>query len=465
MKHTMSFAVMFSKTSRWDVSGFSRVEWRWPASVLKPLGAALVRVVKEFPDSMPRRDIPIIEKISFAGELTLTAPEDRLTYKGRLFKATSGQLIYSKIRVKQGSLCVVPSNTKAVGVSTEYPVFEIRSDVALGAYLELALRTPMFQKQLHGLAHGGDTKTRIDPDQFLGIELPIPSISAQRAIISHWQQAQAEIAGMESSARRIEHEASAKFLDALGISKHAEKMPSNSFALKWSEVQRWSFESTRRSAAVRTYSSSRYPMMLGTECLASVSHGCSASPSDRPTQLKILKISAVTRGRLDLAQWKHAPNREELRQRFALRDGDVLLCRTNGTLDYVGMSALVERDQADFIFPDKLIRVRCRPTLLPAFLWRLLQLPVMRTQIEAAARTAVGNYAIGTTDLWRFKYPLPPPEVQAALVADFAKAAIRADALRTQAYQRRKSVGDEVEAMVLGSLPVTDFRNQQAAIV
>jgi transposase-like protein len=51
------------------------------------------------------------------------------------------------------------------------------------------------------------------------------------------------------------------------------------------------------------------------------------------------------------------------------------------------------------------------------------------------------------------------------LMEMYVKAAERADALRTQAYQRRQSVGDDVEAMVLGSLPVTNFRNQQAAIV
>ena len=54
------------------------------------------------------------------------------------------------------------------------------------------------------------------------------------------------------------------------------------------------------------------------------------------------------------------------------------------------MSALVEDDRPDVIFADK---------MLPAFLWKLIQMLFARAQIEAAARTAVGNYAIGSEDV------------------------------------------------------------------
>lgn len=48
----------------------------------------------------------------------------------------------------------------------------------------------------------------------------------------------------------------------------------------------------------------------------------------------------------------------------------------------------------------ELIQVRVRPSeLLPAFLWRLLQLLVLRAQVEVDARTAVSGYAIGGADL------------------------------------------------------------------
>jgi type I restriction enzyme S subunit len=208
--------------------------------------------------------------------------------------------------------------------------------------------------------------------------------------------------------------------------------------------------SSQRGAQGLRLEDGLFPVVDGETCIAEVIHGCSASPSPIPTALGVLKISAVTRGALDTDEHKFAPDTEKLRKLYALRQGDVLLCRTNGTLAYVGQSALVESDQADLIFPDKVIRVRLRENMLPAFFWRLLQTPPLRSQIEAAARTAVGNYAIGGRDLWRLRLSLPPLETQQALVAAITAARQRAATLRAEADRLQAAAIAEVEAAILG---------------
>ena len=118
------------------------------------------------------------------------------------------------------------------------------------------------------------------------------------------------------------------------------------------------------------------------------------------------------------------------------------MCRTNGTLAYVGMAALVTEDISGLIFPDKVIRVRpTTETVLPNFLWTLLKSPFVRMKIEASARTAVGNYAIGSSDLAALELIVPPLVVQKRLSASLAAAreqAVRqwqkADALRADAW-------------------------------
>jgi type I restriction enzyme S subunit len=167
--------------------------------------------------------------------------------------------------------------------------------------------------------------------------------------------------------------------------------------------------------------------------------------------LDILKISAATRGEFFPSERKHFWDKPRFREEFDLRKGDVLMCRTNGTLAYVGMSALVEEDQENLIFPDKLIRVRAQDNIEPAYLWRVLQLPPLRAQIEAAARTAVGNYAIGTPDIWSLQIPQPPLAVQRAIVRRIAEA--RASIAREQETAARlaRESEAEVEAMILGT--------------
>ena len=130
------------------------------------------------------------------------------------------------------------------------------------------------------------------------------------------------------------------------------------------------------------------------------------------------------------------------------------MCRTNGTLDYVGMSALVPEDEPDLIFPDKLIRARVNELMVPEFLWLVLQTPPMRSQIEAAARTAVGNYAIGGADIWNFDFPLPPITVQKRLAASFISARKKISEERAAAKKLSEDTAREVEEMILGKRPV-----------
>ena len=102
------FVVRFRDLERWDVSFFQAVPWRWSDDVIREIGDALDRKQIEVNENEPRREIPIIGKISFGWRITVTEPDAREGYKGRLFWAESGDLIYSKIRVKQGSMGIVP---------------------------------------------------------------------------------------------------------------------------------------------------------------------------------------------------------------------------------------------------------------------------------------------------------------------------------------------------------------------
>ena len=130
------------------------------------------------------------------------------------------------------------------------------------------------------------------------------------------------------------------------------------------------------------------------------------------------------------------------------------MCRTNGTLAYVGMSAYIPEDQPNMIFPDKLIRVRTGVNLDAGFFWHLTQTEPIRSQIELAARTAVGNYAIGGTDIRNFEFPLPPLEVQRHLVKHITSERKRIANERKAAEQRAAQTKIEVEEMILGHRPV-----------
>ncbi len=418
------------------------------------LGDVLIRRVKEVTERSDLRSVPIIEKISFGGVISVTDPDAREDYRGRLFWAEPGDLIYSKIRAKQGSLGLVPSETGRIAVSNEYPVYEPIQEKVIPAYLTLLLKCPAFLQFLDGIASGGDTKTRIAPHLFESLRIALPSLGTQRAIVAHWQATRDRNAAVLKAADAHEANVRGMFLQKLGLSAGRAGPTPRAFAARWRDVEAWNCKAVHLRLSQGDMHKGSYPVVKGRDCLVSVQHGCSQGPSSEPTTLEVLKISAATRGEYDRNQRKFIADSEQVRRNFNLRAGDVLMCRTNGTLDYVGMSALVPEDEANLIFPDKLIRVRACEKMAPEFLWFVLQTPPLRAQIETAARTAVGNYAIGGADIWNFDFPLPPLPIQKQLVAEVTAARAQIAAERAAAAQLAADTAREVEEMILGQRPI-----------
>lgn len=375
-------------------------------------------------------------------------------FKGRLFFARPGDVIYSKIDVRNGAIGVVSDEIGTAAVSSEYPVYRIKPETALPQYIRLLFRTSFFRDAINSMISGASGRKRVQPSQLEQIEIPLPPLALQRAIVGRWRAAQEAVAAAGERITRIERETQARFLADLGLTLPERATPPKAFALKWQDLERWGVAPNQLAATSIDIHKAKYPVISGRDFLSEIKHGCSASPSSKPTALKVLKISAVTKGFLNLGEWKYMHDKQRYRDDFGVLPGDVLLCRTNGTLSMVGMSALVEDDVPDTIFPDKVIRLRCKETIRPSFLCKALQMPFCRSQIEASARTAVGNYAIGTSDLWALRLPLPPLSVQRAIMERVEAGRAEIAREREAAERLRCETQADVEAMILGAKPV-----------
>lgn len=110
----------------------------------------------------PLDTLNVIAKVTFGGELFLRNDKAKLGYKGPLFEALPGDLIISKIRVGQGSFCVIGDTLDHVAVSPEYPIYAPDPTMVDRDYLAMVIRTPEFMAELTGKASGNTTKRRID---------------------------------------------------------------------------------------------------------------------------------------------------------------------------------------------------------------------------------------------------------------------------------------------------------------
>ena len=100
-----------------------------------------------------------------------------------LYRVRSGQLIYSKLFGWEGSLAIVPEWADAWFVSSEFPTYDVRTDLVDLDFFGQVLRWCGLSDQLAAATSGmGQRRQRVQTDQFEALKVPLPDIPTQRRI-------------------------------------------------------------------------------------------------------------------------------------------------------------------------------------------------------------------------------------------------------------------------------------------
>jgi type I restriction enzyme S subunit len=136
---------------------------------------------------------------------------------------------------------------------------------------------------------------------------------------------------------------------------------------------------------------------------------------------KVLRLTAVRNGRIDLSASKHGAWTEEEAKPFAVVEGDLLIVRGNGSLPLVGRAALVPKVHEQVAYPDTLIRLRVVESVVhPAWVSLMWDSETTRTHLERRARTSAGIYKISQPDIVSVAIPVPPLAEQDEILETFA---------------------------------------------
>lgn len=392
--------------------------------------------------------------MTFGGELFLRGDTEKRGYKGPLFEALPGDLIISKIRVGQGSFCIIGDGIDHVAVSPEYPVYTPDPERVDPGYLVLALRMPEFLAQLSGSASGNTTKRRIRPAFFESRTIPLPSLDRQRAIVAAHRVALDRAAELEREADKTERRAMAAFEAALGFAPPEPPPDRPAFIATFKDLDRWSHEAAlRRSVEGASADPSRYPSVRLGDVIADLENGWSPKCHNRPAEpgkWGVLKLGAVSFGIFDPDENKALPEHLEPRRRLEVAPREVLISRANITR-LVGATALVGETRPKLMLCDKIFRVVPRkPTpICLAFLAEILRISNVRRQIEAnVTGTSPTMKNISKPALMDLKFPLPPKDEQADMVAALSGSRAAATALRERTSKTRAKAWADFETAI-----------------
>lgn len=93
-------------------------------------------------------------------------------------------LIVNKIWARNGSVAVATPQLAGGFVSTEFPTFTLDRERIVPGWMRLVAKWRGFWQACDEKAQGTSGKNRIKPGEFLSIEIPLPSLEKQRAIVA-----------------------------------------------------------------------------------------------------------------------------------------------------------------------------------------------------------------------------------------------------------------------------------------
>jgi type I restriction enzyme S subunit len=138
---------------------------------------------------------------------------------------------------------------------------------------------------------------------------------------------------------------------------------------------------------------------------------------DAANGVPVLRIPNIASGELQLVDVKFAHVPEHELAPLILQEGDLVVCRTNGSLDLIGKTAVVPELPVPHAFASYLIRLRLdRQELTPRYLHVVISSRVGRDHIEVLARTTAGQFNLNLDILRRLPLPLPPLPEQNEIV-------------------------------------------------
>lgn len=309
----------------------------------------------------------------------------------------AGDVLFSTVRTYLKNIAVVPNDLDGAVTSTGISVLR-PSDEIESRFLFNWVRSPEFLTKI-GTAMDGTMYPAVTDTDVLDEFIPLPPRSVQRSVVAkldrlfqHSRRAREELLRIPRLIHRYKQatlaaafrgDLTSEWRNTHGVSLHSE----------WQET-------TLRAVAI------------------DVRYGTAAKCHYAPKATPVLRIPNVANGRIDVADLKYGSFSKDELKKLALRSGDLLTVRSNGSLDLVGRSALVTEAVSGYLFAGYLIRIRLDSEKMdPAFVQFAFEEPSIRQTIERLAKSTSGVNNINSEQLKSLKFPQPCLQEQKEIVA------------------------------------------------
>lgn len=287
----------------------------------------------------------------------------------------------------------LPSFERAV---VDSHVTVVRTSAAIeAAYLFGYIQSPFVQHKIEDMQSGSTNQVELNRSEILSTVVPVAPLAEQRRIV-------AKVDGLTARTTRAREE-----LDRVPtlIARYKQRLLALAF-------------SGELTAGWRQEYGGRDPVPASIEDLSeSLRYGTAKKSYPEPNGVAVLRIPNVASGRISLEDLKYSDLEPKEFAKLRLNEGDILVVRSNGSVELVGRPALVTGDAVGLAYAGYLIRIRPRQDVVkPKFLTLMLEAPAIRSIIESGARSTSGVNNVNATELGALTVPLFDIEEQTEIV-------------------------------------------------
>lgn len=313
----------------------------------------------------------------------------------RCTELLAGDVLIARMPDPLGRACMLPTLEERCVTVVDVAALRVDPQVANARWAIHAINAPQLRADMNVQA-SGTTRKRISRGNLGSLQIPLPPLVEQKSIADKLDTVLTRVDAVNTRLARV-----APLLKRFRQSVLAAAT-SGRLTEDWRVLN--STSELWRNAKLE-------------DLIEEMRNGLAAKPDENREGRKILRISAVRPGVLDTTDHRYLTTDERDAKLYELRKGDLLFTRYNGSLEYVGVCAMVSEDLPAYVYPDKLIRVRANAAVaLPKFIELASAAAEARSQIEGYVKSSAGQKGISGGNLKSLRIAVPSIEEQTEIV-------------------------------------------------
>lgn len=350
-------------------------------------------------DELPFVPMPAVEAETGRIDVSERRPFSKVKNGFTCFE--TGDVLFAKITpcMENGKMAVVPPLPRGVGFgTTEFHVLRPTGAIDKNFLYYFVSSSALRQEAQHHMT-GAVGQKRV-PKRFLETKsLWLPPLTEQQRIVEKIETLFAELDKGEEALRAVQK--------LLARYRQSVLKAAVTGTLLGEDANDWT------------------QITLG-ELLADIRYGTAKKCRSDADGTAVLRIPNVVGGKIDLCDLKYTELTSRELNTLALREGDLLIVRSNGSANLVGRGAIVTEDAVGLAYAGYLIRLRLDQTrVLPTFMHIVLNSPAVRAHVERQAKSTSGVHNLNSAETKAISFRLPDLNTQAAIVEAVEEALAR----------------------------------------